>query len=51
MKLDALLQERSGNKCELSGETGKLNIYEVNPDATSNPDRIILISEKMFSAN
>jgi len=49
MKLETLLQERSGNQCELSGETGHLNIYEVNPDAVSNPDRIILISDKCLA--
>lgn len=46
MKLETFLQERSGNQCELSGATTDLVIYEVNPDASSNPDRNVLISQK-----
>lgn len=46
MKLEIFLQERSGNQCELSGATTDLVIYEVNPDASSNPDRNVLISQK-----
>ena len=49
MKLETLLQERSGNQCELSGEVGHLNIYEVNPGATSNPERNVLISDKCLA--
>ena len=46
MKLETFLQERSGNQCELSGATDDLVIYEVNPDASSNPDRNVLITKK-----
>lgn len=46
MKLETFLQERSGNQCELTGVTEDLVIYEVNPDASSNPDRNVLITKK-----
>ncbi len=46
MKLETFLQERSGSQCELTGVTEDLVIYEVNPDASSNPDRNVLITKK-----
>ncbi len=49
MKLETFLQERSANQCELSGVTEALMIYEVNPDASSNPDRNVLISQKCLN--
>ena len=45
MKLEALLRERSGNVCELSGEGDNLVIYEV-PPVSKGADSAILISEK-----
>lgn len=49
MKLETFLQERSGNQCELSGVTEDLAIYEVNPDASSNPDRNVYITKKCIN--
>ena len=49
MKLDTFLQERSGNQCELTGVTENLAIYEVNPDASSNPDRNVYITQKCIN--
>lgn len=49
MKLETFLQERSGNQCELTGTTENLAIYEVNPDATSLPERNVFISEKCIA--
>ena len=49
MKLDTFLQERSGNQCELTRVTENLAIYEVNPDASSNPDRNVYITQKCIN--
>lgn len=45
MKLEDLLKQRSGNKCELSGLTEDLSIYEVQPNAANDPNRCIYIAE------
>lgn len=49
MKLEELLQKRSGNVCELSGTTDNLIIYEVPPAQNTGADGSILISEKCYN--
>ena len=49
MKLENIVKERSGNVCELSGETGNLNFYEVEPTSGNQPERTILISDKALA--
>ncbi len=48
MKLEELLKERSGNVCELSGETDNLVIYDV-PPTKNGADTSILITEKCLN--
>ncbi|SDH39734.1 PhnA domain-containing protein [Chitinophaga filiformis] len=43
MKLDELLQKRSGNQCELCKSTEALKIYEVPPASGADEDNSILI--------
>lgn len=47
MKIDRDLQVRSGNACELSGETDNLTVYEVGPGADSSLDKSIVISQQL----
>lgn len=49
MKLEEILKQRSGDVCELSGETGNLNLYEVEPTDGNQPERAILISDKALA--
>lgn len=49
MKLENIVKERSGGQCELSGETGNLNFYEVQPTSGNEPERLILISNKALA--
>lgn len=49
MKLEEILKQRSGGVCELSGETGNLNLYEVEPTDGNQPERAILISDKVLA--
>lgn len=49
MKLEELLQKRSGNVCELSGTTENLIVYEVPPAQNTGADGSILISTKCFN--
>lgn len=49
MKLEEILQQRSGNQCELSGATDSLIAYEVPPAINRGADGYILISEKCFN--
>lgn len=46
MKLENTVKERSGGLCEISGQSGNLNFYEVKPTSGNEPERLILISEK-----
>lgn len=48
MKQDALLINRSGNKCELCESTQDLKVYEV-PPATGNMDDAILVCPKCLA--
>ncbi|KAF2518398.1 PhnA protein [Flavobacterium salilacus subsp. salilacus] len=48
MKLEETLKERSGNICELSGETDNLVIYDV-PPTKNGADTSILITEKCLN--
>ncbi|MFZ4058506.1 MAG: PhnA domain-containing protein [Ferruginibacter sp.] len=45
MKLEALLQQRSENTCELCKSTENLQVYEVLPQDNSNADNTIFICE------
>jgi protein PhnA len=49
MKLEEILQQRSGNQCELSAATDSLTAYEVPPAINRGADGYILISEKCFN--
>lgn len=46
MSLEVQLEERSGNKCELSGLTDSLVIFEVPPTVANISDRSIYINER-----
>lgn len=49
MKLEEILKQRSNGVCELSGEAGNLNLYEVEPTDGNQPERAILISDKVLA--
>lgn len=49
MKLEKVIRERSGGVCELSGEAGNLNFYEVQPTSGNEPERLILIGDKALA--
>ena len=49
MKLENRVKERSAGVCELSGETGNLHFYEVQPTSGNEPERMIMISEKALA--
>jgi len=46
MKLEEVLQSRSGNKCELCLADGNLKVYEVGPQSSYNEDSSILVCDK-----
>jgi len=49
MTTEQLLQQRSGDQCELSGATGNLVAYEVPPAINRGADGFIYITEKCFN--
>ncbi|MFA5620237.1 MAG: PhnA domain-containing protein [Weeksellaceae bacterium] len=49
MKLEDTVKQRSGGVCELSGESGNLHFYEVEPTSGNQPERTILISDKALA--
>ena len=49
MKLDELLLQRSGQACELCGQTGQLSIYEVPPQDQREPENCILVCGKCLA--
>ncbi|HUH35871.1 MAG TPA: PhnA domain-containing protein [Moheibacter sp.] len=49
MKLENVVKERSGNVCEITGEAGPLNFYEVAPTSGNQPERTILICDKALA--
>ncbi|KGO86884.1 PhnA protein [Flavobacterium rivuli WB 3.3-2 = DSM 21788] len=49
MKLEEILQQRSGNQCELSSVADNLTAYEVPPAINRGADGYILITEKCFN--
>jgi len=49
MKLEDIVKERSGGVCEITGESGNLNFYEVKPTTGNEPERLILISDKALA--
>lgn len=46
MNTEAILQERSGSKCELCGAVENLSVYAIPPDSIAEADDSILICEK-----
>ena len=46
MKLDAQLKQRSENKCELCSSETNLQVYEIQPQTSSNEDNSIYICSK-----
>ena len=46
MSIEAILKERSGEKCELCSSTDDLTIYEVPPDSKSGEDDCVLLCGK-----
>lgn len=49
MKLDAQLKQRSDNKCELCGSDKNLQVYEVQPQSSSNADNSVYICNKCMA--
>lgn len=49
MSIEKTVQERSKGVCELSGEQGNLNFYEVQPTSGNQPERLILVSDKALA--
>lgn len=49
MKAEDIVKQRRGGVCELSGETGNLNFYEVQPTSGNETERLILISDKALA--
>lgn len=49
MNIENTVQQRSGGICELSGETGNLNFYEVQPTNGNEQERLILICDKALA--
>jgi protein PhnA len=46
MKLDEILQKRSGNKCELCGSIENVKVYEVQPQDGPHENNCIIACEK-----
>jgi len=49
MTLEQQLKERADNKCELTGQTGSLFIYNVPPEVSTQAEYNILVSEKTLA--
>ena len=49
MKFEKQLIERSGNACELSGETGDLSFYQVLPSEGNSVDDFVVISTNLLN--
>lgn len=49
MKFEKQLIERSGNGCELSGETGDLSFYQVLPSEGNSVDDFVVISTNLLN--
>lgn len=49
MKLEDVVKERSGGICEITGETGSLNFFEVAPTSGNQPERTVLICDKAIA--
>lgn len=49
MTLEKIVKERSNGVCEISGDAGNLNFYEVKPTSGNEPERTILISDKALA--
>jgi protein PhnA len=49
MKLEEVLKQRSGSKCELCKATDSLSVYEVKPGDTANEDNSILVCKSCLA--
>lgn len=49
MKRQNTVKARSQGVCELTGESGNLNFYEVQPNSGDDADKLILISDKALA--
>jgi protein PhnA len=49
MKLEEVLHNRSGNKCELCGSENDLRVYAMPPQDQSNEDNSILVCSKCLA--
>ena len=49
MKRENIVKERSQGVCELTGESGNLNFYEVLPNNGNEPEKLVLISDKALA--
>jgi protein PhnA len=49
MKLEALLQQRSGNLCEVCQSATNLKVYEVPPQEYTNEDNCLMLCETCLS--
>jgi protein PhnA len=49
MKLEAVLSNRSGNKCELCASANNLSMYEVPPQSGQDENNCILLCEKCLA--
>ncbi len=49
MKLEDILIERSGNKCELCASESKLSMYEVLPQDRTNEDNCLMVCDKCLA--
>lgn len=49
MTLEKIVKERSGGLCEISGESGNLNLYEVKPTSGNEPEKFLMVSDKVLA--
>lgn len=47
--MEKIVKKRSNGICELSGESGNLNLYQVEPNDGNLPERAIMISDKALA--
>lgn len=49
MKLEELLQKRSGGKCELCGSAAGVQLYEVHPQTIRNEENCVMLCSKCIA--
>lgn len=49
MKLEEVLQKRSGNQCELCGAAARVQAYEVQPQDNRNEDNTVMLCSKCLA--